>query len=203
MRKSLKITAIVAGGVLVLGTAGAAGAALAEGGQGTAVTPVASPASKPRPAPTKTIIRTPPGTSPSHNPGGSECAQTGGCGPGSNAPGGQAGSDPYQSNGFFNRATLEQSVGNEQLRALAAAPASQYFHPGRGYATVTVTCNYLRMDTFTCSATDSDGDVGTGDEVQVAQNGNSWSDTGMHWTGPDVPAGTITTVDPVSHWTAG
>jgi hypothetical protein len=177
MRKSLKITAIVAGGVLVLGTAGA--------------------------APTKTIIRTPASTSPSHNAAGSDCSQAGGCGPGSDTPGRQAGSDPYQSNGFFNATTLEQSVANEQMQALAAAPASQYYHRGPGYATVTVTCTYLRMDTYACSATDSDGDGGAGDEVHVAPDGNSWSDTGMHWTGPDIPAGTITTVDPVSNWTAG
>jgi hypothetical protein len=205
MRKSLKITAIAAGGVLVLGTAGAAGAALAEGGQTTVVAPVANPAHQPRPAPAKTkiIIRAPASSSPSYNAGGSDCGQTGGCGPGSNTPSSQAGADPYQSNGFFNTSTLEQSVANEQVGALAAAPASQYDHAGPGYAAVTVTCTYLRMDTYACSATDSDGDVGTGDAVTVAPDGNSWSDTGMHWTGPDIPAGTTTTVDPVSNWTAG
>jgi len=202
MRKSLKVTAIVAGGVLVLGAAGAAGAALAEGGQSTAAAPLASPANKPRPAPTKTIIKPPASTSPSKNAAGSDCSQTGGCGPGSNNQSSH-GSDPYQSNGFFNSTTLEQSVANEQMQALAAAPASQYYHRGPGYATVTVTCAYLRMDTYACSATDSDGDGGAGDEVQVAPDGNSWSDTGMHWTGPDIPAGTITTVDPVRNWTAG
>jgi hypothetical protein len=175
MRKSPKITAIVAGGVLVLGSAGAAGATLAGGGQSTVVKPAANAATAPFPP-----------------------ASTGG-----SVPTGQAGADPYQSNGFFNTGALERSVANEQFRALAAAPASRYDHAGPGSATVTVTCTYLRMDTFTCSATDSDGDAGTGDEVTVARAADSWSDTGMHWTGPDIPAGTTTTVDPVSDWTAG
>jgi hypothetical protein len=64
MRKSLTIAALVAGSVLVLGTAGAAGAALAEGGQSTVAEPVANPANTPKPAPTKTkiIIKEPPAT---------------------------------------------------------------------------------------------------------------------------------------------
>lgn len=205
MRNSLKIATIVPGAVLVLGTAAAAGAALAEGSQRTVVAPVANPAHQPKPAPTQTkiIIKAPASSSPSYNAGGSNCGQTGGCGPGSNTSNTQAGADPYQNNGFFNTDTLEQSVANEQVAALAAAPASQYDHAGPGYAAVTVTCTYLRMDTYTCSATDSDGDIGTGDDVTVAADGNSWSDTGMQWTGPDIPAGTTTTTDPVNNWTAG
>ena len=94
-------------------------------------------------------------------------------------------------------------MANQQVQALAVAPASQYYHADPGYAAVTVTCTYLRMNTYACSATDSDGDTGTGDEMQVASDGNSWSDTGMHWTGPHIPGGRTTTTDPVSNWTAG
>ena len=36
------------------------------------------------------------------------------------------------------------------------------------------------------SRIDSDGDTGSGDTITVSPDGNSWSDTGMNWSGPDV-----------------
>ena len=85
---------------------------------------------------------------------------------------------------------LAQSVATEQTRELADAPSSAYHAPDS--ATVTVTCQSMGNDRFSCIATDSDGDTGAADIVTVAADGASWSDSGMTWTGPDV-TGSYTT----------
>ena len=36
------------------------------------------------------------------------------------------------------------------------------------------------------SRIDSYRDTGSGDTITVSPDGNSWSDTGMNWSGPDV-----------------
>jgi hypothetical protein len=85
---------------------------------------------------------------------------------------------------------LAQSVATEQTSALASAPASTYTSTDN--ATVTVTCQSMSNNQFSCTATDSDGDTGAADIVTVAADGSSWSDSGMTWTGPDV-TGSYTT----------
>ena len=44
----------------------------------------------------------------------------------------------------------------------------------------------LGDNTYSATATDSDGDTGSGDTITVSPDGNSWSDTGMNWSGPDI-----------------
>jgi hypothetical protein len=44
----------------------------------------------------------------------------------------------------------------------------------------------LGDNSYSATATDSDGDTGSGDIVTVSPDGSSWSDTGMNWSGPDV-----------------
>ena len=43
-------------------------------------------------------------------------------------------------------------------------------------------------NTYSATATDADGDTGSGDTITVSPDGNPWSDTGMSWSGPDVSA---------------
>lgn len=95
---------------------------------------------------------------------------------------------PQQASGqFANVNTLTNSVANEQQAALAAAPSSDYTSPDN--ATVTVTLTSLGDNTYSATATDSDGDVGGGDTITVSPDGTSWSDSGMGWTGPDIRSG--------------
>ena len=100
---------------------------------------------------------------------------------------------------FFNMTTLAQSVADEQAQQLSAAPAADYNSPDN--ATVSVTCTAAAGNTVTCSATDSDGDVGRGEIVTIGADGSYWDDTGFNWTGPDVSVGTWATPDVVG-WTA-
>ena len=41
-------------------------------------------------------------------------------------------------------------------------------------------------NTYSATAVDSDGDTGSGDTITVSADDNSWSDTGMDWSGPDI-----------------
>ena len=118
-----------------------------------------------------------------------------------NSPSAPASPAPPASTGFLNPSTLEQSVATEQAQALAAAPAADY--DSTDSAPVSVTCHSTGTDTFTCTGSDTDGDVGSADNVTVAADGSSWSDSGMTWTGPDVGATGGYTVDAVTGWTSG
>jgi hypothetical protein len=82
--------------------------------------------------------------------------------------------------------TLSASVANEQVAALEAAPADDYYSAGT--ISVNVTLTPLGDNTYSAIATDADGDTGSGDTITVSPDGNSWSDTGMGWSGPDVSA---------------
>jgi hypothetical protein len=108
---------------------------------------------------------------------------------------------PPNSAGFLNPATLEQSVAHEQSQALAAAPASDY--NSTDSAPVSVTCQSAGTDSFTCTGSDTDGDAGSTDNVTVAADGSSWSDSGMTWTGPDVSVPSGFAVAPVTGWSQG
>ena len=81
--------------------------------------------------------------------------------------------------------TLSESVANEQAAALEAAPAGDYYSPD---ISVNVSLTPLGDNTYSATATDADGDTGSGDTITVSPDGNSWSDTGMSWSGPDVSA---------------
>jgi hypothetical protein len=95
---------------------------------------------------------------------------------------------PQQASGqFVNVNTLTDSVANEQQAALAAAPSSDY--DSSDNATVAVTLTSLGDNTYSATATDSDGDIGGGDTITVSPDGTSWSDNGMGWTGPDIGSG--------------
>jgi hypothetical protein len=82
-----------------------------------------------------------------------------------------------------------------QTADLSNAPASDFNYTGAGSVSVTVTCTQEgaqpTLDQFSCLATDGVGDNGHGDTVTVT--GGSWTDTGMVWTGPDVPSGNYST----------
>ncbi len=80
--------------------------------------------------------------------------------------------------------TLSQSIANEQQAALEAAPTYDYDSPDN--ASVNVALTPLGDNTYSATATDSDGDAGSGDTITVSPDGNSWSDTGMNWSGPDI-----------------
>jgi hypothetical protein len=128
-------------------------------------------------------------------------------GPSSSAPAPPASPDAPPANpaapnsgGFLVPSALEQSVASEQAQALSAAPASDY--DSTDSAPVSVSCQSTGTDTFTCTGSDTDGDTGSADNVTVAPDGSSWSDSGMTWSGPDVgPAGGYT-VDSVTGWTS-
>lgn len=92
---------------------------------------------------------------------------------------------------FADLSTLSQSVTSEQQASLAAAPADDY--DSADDAPVTVTLTPLGGDTYSATATDTDGDTGAGDTITVSPDGSSWSDTGMSWSGPDVAAGSWAT----------
>jgi hypothetical protein len=102
--------------------------------------------------------------------------------------------------GFLVPSTLAQSIASEQSQYLAAAPASDYDSPDS--AAVSVSCQSTGTDTFTCTGTDADGDAGSPDNVTVAADGSSWSDSGMTWSGPDVSAAGGFTVAPVTGWSS-
>ena len=91
-------------------------------------------------------------------------------------------------------------MANEQGRALNAAPASDYNSTDN--ATIEIRCQSVGMDSFTCTGSDTDGDTGSLDNVTVAANGLSWSDSGMTWTGPDVSVPGGYTVAQVTGWTS-
>ena len=100
-------------------------------------------------------------------------------------------SAPAQSSGQFDNlctqcavSTLSESIANEQQAALEAAPTYDYDSPDN--ASVNVSLTPLGDNTYAATATDSDGDTGSGDTITVSPDGNSWSDTGMSWSGPDV-----------------
>jgi len=82
-----------------------------------------------------------------------------------------------------------------QTQALAAASSSDFNYTGTGSVTVQVTCTQEGagpdVHTYSCWATDGAGDKGESDTVTVT--GDSWTDTGMTWTGPNVPSGSYTT----------
>jgi hypothetical protein len=80
--------------------------------------------------------------------------------------------------------TLSESVANEQQAALEAAPSFDYDSPDD--ASVNVALTPLGDNTYSATATDSDGDTGSGDTITVSPDGNSWSDSGMNWSGPDI-----------------
>ena len=80
--------------------------------------------------------------------------------------------------------TLSQSVANEQQAELEAAPPGDY--DSADDASVNVALTPLGDNTYSATATDSDGDAGSGDTITVSPDGNSWSDTGMNWSGPDI-----------------
>jgi hypothetical protein len=121
---------------------------------------------------------------------------------GSPAPSSSASANPAApgTTGFLAPSTLEQSVADEQSQFLSAAPASDY--NSTDSAPISVSCQNTGTDTFTCTGSDTDGDVGSADNVTVAANGSSWSDSGMTWTGPDVSAPAGFTVSPVTGWTS-
>jgi hypothetical protein len=106
---------------------------------------------------------------------------------------------PPAASGFLIPSTLDQSVASEQAQALAAAPAADY--DSTDDAPVSVSCQNTGGDTFSCTGTDTDGDVGSQDNVNVAADGSSWSDSGMTWSGPDVSLTDGFTVSPVTGWT--
>jgi hypothetical protein len=106
---------------------------------------------------------------------------------------------PPGSSGFLVPSALEQSIATEQSQALAAAPAADY--DSSDDAPVSVTCLSTGTDTFTCTGSDTDGDTGSPDNVTVAADGSSWSDSGMTWTGPDVSVSGGYTVGSVTGWT--
>jgi hypothetical protein len=108
---------------------------------------------------------------------------------------------PPAASGFLIPSTLETSVANEQAQALAAAPASEY--DSTDDAPVSVSCQSTGTDTFSCTGSDTDGDVGSTDNVTVAADGSSWSDSGMTWSGPDVSPSEGFTVSAVTGWTGG
>jgi hypothetical protein len=83
--------------------------------------------------------------------------------------------------------TLSQSVANQQQAALDEAPSDDY--DSTDNASVNVALTPLGDNTYSATATDSDGDAGAGDTITVSPDGNSWSDTGMNWSGPDVDGG--------------
>jgi hypothetical protein len=100
-------------------------------------------------------------------------------------------SAPASSSGRFDNlctqcavSTLSQSIANEQQAALEAAPTYDYDSPDN--ASVNVALTPLGDNTYSATATDSDGDTGSGDTITVSPDGNSWSDTGMNWSGPDI-----------------
>ena len=80
--------------------------------------------------------------------------------------------------------TLSQSIASEQQAALEAAPS--YDYDSSDNASVNVALTPLGDNTYSATATDSDGDTGSGDTITVSPDGNSWSDTGMNWSGPDI-----------------
>jgi hypothetical protein len=102
--------------------------------------------------------------------------------------------------GFLDASTLEQSIANEQSQFLSAAPASDY--DSSDDAPISISCQSTGTDTFTCTGSDTDGDAGGTDNVTVAADGSSWSDSGMTWTGPDVPVTGGFTVAPVTGWSS-
>ena len=100
-------------------------------------------------------------------------------------------SAPAQSSGQFDNlctqcavSTLSESIANEQQAALESAPTYDYDSPDN--ASVNVALTPLGGNTYSATATDSDGDTGSGDTITVSPDGNSWSDTGMNWSGPDI-----------------
>jgi hypothetical protein len=100
-------------------------------------------------------------------------------------------SAPAPSSGQFDNlctqcavSTLSQSIANEQQAALEAAPSYDYDSPDN--ASVNVALTPLGDNVYSATATDSDGDTGSGDTITVSPDGNSWSDTGMNWSGPDI-----------------
>ena len=86
--------------------------------------------------------------------------------------------------GYLNAYTLEVSLATENANVLDAAPSYDY---SGGNAQVTAYCTPEGSYTFSCSATDSDGDSSAwNDTVTVSSDGSAWSDTGMNWSGPDI-----------------
>jgi hypothetical protein len=106
---------------------------------------------------------------------------------------------PPNTAGFLDPSTLEQSVAHEQSQFLAAAPASDY--DSTDDAPISISCQSTGTDSFTCTGSDTDGDVGSQDNITVAADGSSWSDSGMTWSGPDVSNSGGFTVGPVTGWT--
>ncbi len=105
---------------------------------------------------------------------------------------------PPDTPGFLVPSALAQSMASEQSQFLSAAPASDY--DSTDSAPISINCQSTGTDSFTCTGSDTDGDVGSPDNVTVAADGSSWSDTGMTWTGPDVSVSGGYTVGPVTGW---
>jgi hypothetical protein len=83
-------------------------------------------------------------------------------------------------------------VADEQANALSNAPTDDYAYDVSG-SDITVTVTPDGPDQYTVTASDTDGDTGSGDVVTVTPDGSSWSDTGMTWSGPDVSVYSWTT----------
>jgi hypothetical protein len=143
-----------------------------------------------------TTIENPPRVNNTHQNTGSPSAPPSSAPPASAAP--PANPAPPATSGFLDASTLEQSVADEQSQALAAAPAADY--DSTDDAPISVSCQSTGGDTFSCTGTDTDGDTGSQDNVNVAADGSSWSDSGMTWSGPDVSLTDGFTVSPVTGW---
>jgi hypothetical protein len=119
---------------------------------------------------------------------------SGASGSSGSSAGGSSGSSSSGSS-YLSLSALEQSMSTAQTQALAGAPSSDFNYTGTGSVTVQVTCIQAgagpAVHTYSCWATDGAGDKGESDTVTVT--GTSWTDTGMTWTGPNVPSGSYTT----------
>ncbi len=118
-----------------------------------------------------------------------------------NAPSAAPANPAMPAAGYLVPSALEGSIASEQSQFLAAAPASDY--DSSDDAPISISCQSTGTDTFTCTGSDSDGDVGSPDNVTVATDGSSWSDSGMTWSGPDVSVPGGFTIAPVSAWNGG
>ena len=100
-------------------------------------------------------------------------------------------------NGYLTLSELEASMTCAQTSDISNSGAFDYGNPATGQTvapTTKVTCVQEgagpAVHAYSCSATDSVGDIGEQDTVTTYPNG-TWAETnGMVWTGPHVTAGT-------------
>lgn len=86
--------------------------------------------------------------------------------------------------------TLSLSIETEIANQEVAVPASVFISSNHNTVYVTLTSNGTDDNgdqLYTATGYDTDGDTGYGDNITVAPDSSSWSDTGMTWTGPDIP----------------